>query len=255
VTVAQASDSAFKPLGKKSYGSIGHLPTSRLGPGDHHIEAGQARKMLAELPKKDRLIVSEKVDGSNVGVCKVDGRIIAINRAGWNCLSSPHGQHRMFAAWVAENEARFDAILGERERVCGEWLALAHGTLYTLAHEPFVAFDVFDAQDERIPYARFTERALTAKLVTPHVFHDANVACPIEEVADMPSQHGAADGIKEGVVYRWERGDRVLLLAKWVRPDKIDGYLLTGDATAGMRAERETWNWRPEARFPVEGER
>lgn len=236
---------AVKPIGKKSYGSIGHLPSSRLGPGDHHIHEGQARAILEELPKKDRLIVQEKVDGSNVGVCRVDGQIIAINRAGWNCWSSPHEQHRMFAAWVEQNSVRFDAILGERERVCGEWLALAHGTLYALSHEPFVAFDIFGADDARIPFARFSERAATARLVTPHVYHDAAEACPLAAVAELPSQHGAADGIKEGVVYRWERGDRVLMLAKWVRPDKLDGHLLTGDAEKGMRAERETWNWRP----------
>jgi hypothetical protein len=32
-----------KPFGGKSYGSIGHFPTSRLGPGDHKIADGQAR--------------------------------------------------------------------------------------------------------------------------------------------------------------------------------------------------------------------
>lgn len=32
-----------KPLGHKAYGSIPHLPTSRLGPGDHHVTEGQAR--------------------------------------------------------------------------------------------------------------------------------------------------------------------------------------------------------------------
>ena len=236
---------SVKPLGKKSYGSIGHLPGSRIGPGDHHIDVGQARCVLEELPRGDRLVVQEKVDGSNVGVCRVGGKIIAINRAGWDCLSSPHEQHRMFAAWVLENEARFDAILGERERVCGEWLALAHGTIYTLEHEPFVAFDVFDADDVRIPFARFTERAATARLATPHVFHDSDVACPLTEVADLPSRHGAAGGIKEGVVYRWERAGRVLLIAKWVRHDKLDGNLLVGKKDAGMAAESETWNWRP----------
>lgn len=234
-----------KPLGKKSYGSIGHLPTSRLGTGDHHIHEGQARAILEELPKKDRLIVQEKVDGSNVGVCRVDGQIVAINRAGWNCWSSPHEQHRMFAAWVRENEGRFAGILGERERICGEWLALAHGTRYALPHDPFVAFDVFDASGERLTFDRFSERAETGKFAVPHVFHDAAVACPLADVADLPSRHGAEDGIKEGVVYRWERGDRVLMLAKWVRPDKLDGYLLTGDSEKGMRAEHETWNWRP----------
>jgi len=240
------SRAAVKPLGRKSYGSIGHLPGSRLGPGDHHIHDGQSRAVLEALPKGDRLVVQEKLDGSNVGVCKVDGKIIAINRAGWDCWSSPHEQHRMFAAWVQRNADRFDAILGEWERICGEWIALAHGTLYALKHEPFVPFDVFTAANERMVFTAFLERAHRARLVTPHVFHFQNVACPLSYVADAPSHHGAADGIKEGVVYRWERDDRVLMLAKWVRPDKLDGNLLVGKKDAGMTATQETWNWRLE---------
>lgn len=31
-----------KPLGIKAYGSIPHLPGSRLGAGDHHLAIGQA---------------------------------------------------------------------------------------------------------------------------------------------------------------------------------------------------------------------
>lgn len=35
--------SLIKPLGQKAYGSIPHLPGSRLGPGDHHCHEGQAK--------------------------------------------------------------------------------------------------------------------------------------------------------------------------------------------------------------------
>ena len=33
----------MKPLGHKAYGSIPHLPNSRMGPGEHHISPGQAK--------------------------------------------------------------------------------------------------------------------------------------------------------------------------------------------------------------------
>ena len=32
-----------KPLGRKNYGSIPHLPNSRMGPADKHCEEGQAK--------------------------------------------------------------------------------------------------------------------------------------------------------------------------------------------------------------------
>ena len=230
----------FKPLGKKSYGSIGHLPTSRLGSGDHHIHEGQARAVLEALPKGDLLIVQEKLDGSNVGVCRKDGKIIAINRAGWDCLSSPHEQHRMFAKWVQDNEERFSFLL-EGARVCGEWLALAHGIQYDLTgREPFVAFDVFTADEERLQHHGFCDWIDQAGLARPHVYHAADQACPLSLVMMQPSGYGAV-GPKEGLVYRWERPreNRVLMLAKWVRPDKVDGELLP--EVSGKPA---IYNWR-----------
>src|SRR5438128_3435177 len=41
-----------KPLGMKNYGHIAHLPGSRMGPGDHSCELGQAR--IATLKARDR---------------------------------------------------------------------------------------------------------------------------------------------------------------------------------------------------------
>jgi hypothetical protein len=54
-----------KPLGMKNYGHIAHLPGSRMGPGDHSCELGQAR--IATLKARDRhdqIIVQEKLDGT-----------------------------------------------------------------------------------------------------------------------------------------------------------------------------------------------
>ena len=41
-----------KPLGRKAYGSIGHLPNSRLGPGDHAVPEGIARICTERLRAK-----------------------------------------------------------------------------------------------------------------------------------------------------------------------------------------------------------
>ena len=41
-----------KPLGQKAYGSIPHLPYSRLGTGDHHITEGQA--LIATKQTRDK---------------------------------------------------------------------------------------------------------------------------------------------------------------------------------------------------------
>lgn len=232
----------MKPLGRKNYGSIGHLPNSRLGPGDHCVTEGQARIACEKKrDKHDIIIVQEKLDGSNVGVCKVGGKILALTRAGYLASTSPFEQHHRFGEWVAGNEDRFDALLREGERVCGEWLLLAHGTIYNLWHEPFVAFDLMTGSD-RLPYAQFIER-IDGQFVTPHVVSIGDSLSVHDALAALGPNgfHGAQDEI-EGAIWRVERNGSVDFLTKYVKPDKQDGKYfkeITG---------RDIWNVIPEMR-------
>ena len=69
-----------KPLGAKAYGSICHLPGSRLGPGDHKLNEGQARILTQKVrDKHDVIFIQEKLDGSNVCVARIDGPAV-----GWS---------------------------------------------------------------------------------------------------------------------------------------------------------------------------
>ncbi len=57
-------NSKKKPLGRKNYGSIPHLPNSRIGPGDHKCHEGQERIATVKArDKHDEIIVQEKLDG------------------------------------------------------------------------------------------------------------------------------------------------------------------------------------------------
>lgn len=212
-----------KPLGRKAYGSIGHLPNSRLGPGDHKVEDGMARICL-EKPRDrfDVIIVQEKLDGSNCAVAKVRGVIMPLTRAGYHANTSPYEQHHKFAAWVNVQYVRFAELLREGERLVGEWLALAHGTRYRLEHEPFVAFDLMIA-DKRAPFNEFLRRTYKHDFVVPRLIHYGYPLSHKELLKRLePSGHGAMDPV-EGYVCRVERKGKVDFLAKWVRPDKEDG--------------------------------
>lgn len=241
-----------KPLGIKNYGHIPHLPGSRVGPGDHHCDPGQAR--IATNTARDRhdtVIVLEKLDGSNVGVARVDGTIHPLNRAGYLATSSPCEQHRLFAEWAYANQSRFLAVLHDGERLCGEWLAQAHGTRYELRHEPFVAFDLMIGTKRR-PYDELVERTENGGFVTPALIHRGRPA-GIEEVMTRLGArgfHGALDPV-EGAVWRVERRELVRpgksserrtvvdFVVKYVRPDKVDGCYLPE-----FNGGRSHWNWK-----------
>jgi hypothetical protein len=234
-----------KPLGYKNYGSIGHLPNSRMGPGDHHVHDGQMKICLEkQRDKNDLILVTEKLDGTNVGVAMKDGQILALQRKGYLADSSPHKMHRAFADWVRANEERFRVCLRDGERIVGEWLAVAHGTIYKLPHEPFVVFDMFHEQ-ERYNYAEVKVRCAPGNFTHPRLIHVGG-SFPMDRllVALETSGHGAVDGV-EGAVYRIERKGKVDFLAKWVRPDKIDGKYLNTES----HPCEETWLWQPTPRL------
>lgn len=233
---------ATKPLGRKAYGSIGHLPSSRLGPGDYSVHEGQARILTEKTrDKHDRVIVQEKLDGSCVAVANVEGDILALGRAGYLASTSPFEQHHMFADWVGEREPLFN-FLAPGERLVGEWLALAHGTRYDIseAQGPFRPFDIMrDAY--RVPFDEFRARTF-GRLAIATVLCDEPGPVPLDAALACLGKHGFSGAIDpaEGVVYRVERRGEVDFLAKYVRAHKVDGWLLPE-----VSGEPAVWNWRP----------
>lgn len=217
---------SVKPLGSKAYGSIPHLPSSRLGPGDYHCHEGQAK--IATEKTRDRhdiVIVQEKLDGSCVAVARINGEVKALTRAGYLAKDSPYEQHHKFADWVSVNADRFLRLLKDGERVVGEWLLQAHGTRYKLPHEPFVPFDIL--QDKtRLAYAFFESRVISASFTIPSLLHIGG-AFPVAEACDKikVSGHGAIDPV-EGAIWRVERQGKVDFLAKYVHHFKQDGCYL-----------------------------
>lgn len=234
-----------KPLGRKAYGSIGHLPSSRLGTGDHHVHEGQSRICLEKARDKfDVILVQEKLDGSCCSVAKVEGQILALGRAGYLASSSPFAQHHLFADWVEVHQHRFN-FLEDGERVVGEWLAQAHATRYDKTDsmfQPFVPFDIMRGH-ERATAEEVAIRVTSEGFRPPQII--AKGPFSLESLKQWlqwgPSWHGAIDPV-EGAVYRVERKGKVDFLAKWVRPDKVDGIYLP--EVSGKDA---VWNWTPDA--------
>ena len=246
-----------KPTGAKNYGSIPHLPKSRMGPADHACPEGMQRiATQMSRDKHDRVIVQEKLDGSNVGVAKIDGEIFALQRSGYLAASSPFIQHHYFSEWVEMNRSRFSALLDDGERICGEWLMQAHGTRYSLRHEPFVPFDIMRSTT-RTTYDEFVTRVKSHGFTIPFCVHQGG-PIGIHEVLEKLGefgQHGAEDRI-EGAVWRVEtnrliqpglskeRRWEVDFIVKFVRPDKKDGsYLPT------LSGNPEVWNVQPDELF------
>lgn len=222
---------SIKPLGRKAYGSIPHLPGSRTGPADWSCHEGQARICtVTRRDARDVIIVQQKLDGSCCAVARIGDEIVALSRAGYRAETSPYIQHWVFAWWVDQRARRFREFLADGERVVGEWLALAHGTRYDLPHEPFVVFDIMRGS-ERAPFLEVMARCAwgggVGRPFTMPQLISYGPAVPVDHAMTRLSArlHGASDNI-EGIVYRVERDGKVDFLAKHVDHDKVDGIYL-----------------------------
>lgn len=216
-----------------------------MGPADHAVHEGQHRICtLKSRDKHDVIIVTEKLDGSNVGIARIGDDIVGVGRSGFDAESSPQEQHRLFAAWIKEREDLFRRMLEVGQRLVGEWMAQAHGSKYMLPQGPFAAFDLM-RHEKRAPFADLSAKCKEFEVPMPKLLHVGG-ALPVERAMEL---HGAGEhGVDEpeGVVYRVERKGEYDFMAKWVRPDKIDGKYLPGVGLA--RSDVPVWNWRPLAK-------
>lgn len=229
-----------KPLGHRAYGSIPHLPGSRRGPADKGLSDQQASILTHKTrDRHDVIIVQEKLDGSNVCVAKIDGKIVPLIRAGYTAAGSNWKQHHHFHDWAMVREDLFADLLKDGERLAGEWLMEAHGTRYELPHEPFVAFDILRGA-ERLTAGETVGRCKAYGVPTPRTLHWGE-AFSIESMLEVlePSGHGALDSV-EGAVWRCERKGEVDFLGKYVRPEKVDGKYL-----AEISKQPPVYNWQP----------
>lgn len=212
----------MKPLNRKNYGSIPHLSNSKLGTGDHFINHGQERILTEKVrDKHDEVLVFEKYDGSNVGIGKIDNRIVALTRSGYTAKTSPYKQHHLFSDWVYKNVMKWMDILENGERITGEWLAQAHGLKYNIEVEPIVFFDHFNSENQRSQFDYLGELAVMYGLQLPRMLHRGQ---SIKTDDLLPDLNLKTNGIwakenPEGMVYRVERKGKVDFLAKWVRSD------------------------------------
>lgn len=229
----------MKPLGGKSYGSIPHFYGSRLGPADHHCSPGQQVIATEKARDKARFNYSSRKIRRRKRLVFVKSmvKLLPSRARGYLAETSKYKTHHSFKFWVEREEKRFDELLNEGERVCGEWLLTAVGTKYDLPHEPFVAFDLINGK-ARYNYNQFKARLAYSGFVIPRLITQG-APTSIEEAMQRlthSNPHGALEPI-EGAIWRVERKGEVDFLCKYVRADKVDGKYLNEDIFNGVPKE------------------
>lgn len=221
----------YEKLLNKNYGSIPHLSNSKLNmEADKRISIGEEDMLTRKTRHKyDIIIVTEKVDGANVGIFKKNGNIFGVSRTGLDVRDSTIKQIRLFQDYIDKHKNRYSEMLKEGERVCGEWMIKTHSLEYDMPHEPFIAFDYMDSNNNRLIYDELKERCEKFEVITTGLVHKGT-AISVKDAMNILGTgfHGCVEQ-PEGIVYKYERKDKVIFMAKYVREHKIDGVYMNDE--------------------------
>jgi len=193
-----------------------------------------------QFPKRDKIYVTEKIDGANVGVYKKDGKLYPVMRKGYDARTSEWEFLRRFAGFVSDNLDRFDSLLSDGERVCGEWMIKTHSLLYKLPHEPFIVFDIIKGieKPKRPSFTEIIERCEKHNFTITALIHEGG-AISVQDSLDLLGDgfHGCQTA-PEGVVYRYERDGKFYMSAKYVSNLSVGGDYMNDES-----AYNEWTNW------------
>lgn len=227
-------------IGEKPYHSIGHLPGSRVGPGDHKMQEGQARCFLELQDYRERIAVTEKLDGTCVSVIRQGYEMLAVQRNGHLCSESPYEMHHKFAEYVKQHETSFSLVLSDDgDRIVGEWVAQAHGIVYDNLPDMFFAFDLKEA-GEWLDTLTMRRKVEGWGISTVPLIH---YGMPLaSEYWSKLTKRSAfrKKGPAEGLVFRRELDGQRIDIAKWVRADHTPGKFLPG--TDRAITDTPVWN-------------
>jgi ATP-dependent RNA circularization protein (DNA/RNA ligase family) len=218
----------------RNFGNIKHLTGSRMkDSGDTLLDKVLQPIFVEKLqfPKRDKLFVTEKIDGANVGVLKKNGRLYPVMRKGYDVRSSEWDFIRRFADFVTDNANRFNELLGDGERVCGEWMIKTHSLFYEMPHEPFIVFDIInaDAKQSRPCYDEVRERCVKYEFVTSGLVWEGEAISIENALKKLGNGFHGCQSEPEGVVYRYERDGSFEMSAKYVSNLDVDGCEMDND--------------------------
>ncbi|KAK4057656.1 hypothetical protein OIO90_001304 [Microbotryomycetes sp. JL221] len=177
------------------------------------------------------LVVTEKLDGANLGFSLDDEGSIRVQNRSHFVDSGAHVQFRALSQWIDAHREDLHALLGsddsflDRFILFGEWMAAKHSVEYTELDDLFYAFDLFDrATGTFLSRSRLQALLKRTNIHLTPLLHSGD-ALSEQQLVTLIQQRSAfsLDERREGVYVKVENADWVIDRSKVVRGDFIAG--------------------------------
>ncbi|KAG6817576.1 hypothetical protein H0H87_006953 [Tephrocybe sp. NHM501043] len=202
----------------------------------HLIDLGAASsddivKDVATMPTVGNVIITEKIDGANMGFSLSSDRskIIVQNRSHY-VNSATHEQFKKLDIWVERHRDDLfqvldrDPYFAERYILFGEWMFATHSIPYTHLPDRFVAFDLYDRSTGTWSDWASLEKILSSTSISlvPLLYHGLMPTdAKLRNMVQLQSKFW--DGRVEGIYVKVEQNSCVVSRGKVVRSDFIAG--------------------------------
>ncbi|MDR1873927.1 MAG: RNA ligase family protein [Synergistaceae bacterium] len=166
------------------------------------------------------LVIEEKVDGANLGISfDAEGNVHAQNRGAYLHLPGA-GQWKPLEQWLTRRIDSLFEHLSDRIILFGEWCYAQHSVFYDRLPDWFLGFDLYDKQMDRF-FSSERRDDLFRKMCINQVPIIARGCFTYMELEEMLAESRLTAQPAEGLYFRFDQGDWLVLRAKLVRAEFI----------------------------------
>lgn len=206
----------------RKYPRTPHLSGSRLQPGDDDLPV-IARDLLGGV----RLVIEEKLDGSNSGISFDEHGALLLQSRGHILTGGPRErQFDLFKRWANRHSGALYETLGTRYTLYGEWLYARHTIPYDRLPHYFLEFDILDRETGDFLDTPRRHAMLRGGPVQSVPVLGCDTADRLEEYVGQ-SRYSSSERM-EGLYLKHEEQGRVVARYKYVRPGFLQAVADSG---------------------------
>ena len=196
-----------------NFSSIKHLSGSRLidDKDSYMSKEGQKKFVEKKLNSLDNVIVTEKIDGMNAGLIRLNGEYYPLSRKGYDIrnklIYEDNSINWLFFFWSYYcSEFVNSFILMEGERLVFENVMMIHSLQYNFKKlQPIFLLAVFDKDNKRKNYEETKRIAESYEAQVPPVLSERLPLKPEEIMKFYDKSLVGCKGLMEGLVYWYDR--------------------------------------------------
>ena len=196
-----------------NFSSIKHLSGSRLidDKDSYMSKEGQKKFVEKKLNSLDNVIVTEKIDGMNAGLIRLNGEYYPLSRKGYDIrnklIYEDNSINWLFFFWSYYcSEFVNSFILMEGERLVFENVMMIHSLQYNFKKlQPIFLLAVFDKDNKRKNYEETRRIAESYEAQVPPVLSERLPLKPEEIMKFYDKSLVGCKGLMEGLVYWYDR--------------------------------------------------